>query len=167
MTADHSPLYPRNIPAAADFEARARSVGVNNDSHLVLYDQCPSGNGFFIGGRAWWTFKVSAHPRSNTQIIPRGGGGGGDGFPGAAIKPAWLESRRSLVRTSLWPSKFKRNKKILPRSLAKIQYCGEHTWPRGSVLGLRPPRLEFRILRLEDSVISIISPPSGGSPGPV
>ena len=78
MTADHSPLYPRNIPAAADFEARARSVGVNNDSHLVLYDQCPSGNGFFIGGRAWWTFKVSAHPRSNTQIIPRGGGGGGE-----------------------------------------------------------------------------------------
>ena len=30
--------------------------------------------------------------------------------------------------------------------------------PRGSVLGLRPPGLEFRILCLEDSVISIISP---------
>ena len=38
---------------------------------------------------------------------------------------------------------------------------------RGSVLGLRPPGLEFRILCLEDSVISIISPSSGGSPGPV
>ena len=36
-----------------------------------------------------------------------------------------------------------------------------------SVLGLRPPGLEFRILCLEDSVISIISPSSGGSPGPV
>ena len=33
--------------------------------------------------------------------------------------------------------------------------------------GLRPPGLEFRILCLEDSVISIISPSSGGSPGPV
>ena len=32
--------------------------------------------------------------------------------------------------------------------------------------GLRPPGLEFRILCLEDSVISIISPSSGGSPGP-
>ena len=31
----------------------------------------------------------------------------------------------------------------------------------------RPPGLEFRILCLEDSVISIISPSSGGSPGPV
>ena len=37
----------------------------------------------------------------------------------------------------------------------------------GSVLGLRPPVLKFRIMCLEDSVISIISPSSGGSPGPV
>ena len=35
------------------------------------------------------------------------------------------------------------------------------------MLGLRPPGLEFRILWLEDSVISFISPSSGGSPGPV
>ena len=35
------------------------------------------------------------------------------------------------------------------------------------MLGLRPPGLEFRILCLEDSVISIISSSSGGSPGPV
>ena len=31
------------------------------------------------------------------------------------------------------------------------------------MLGLRPPGLEFRILCLENSVISIISPSSGGS----
>ena len=37
----------------------------------------------------------------------------------------------------------------------------------GSVLGLTPPGLEFRILCLEDSVIAFISPSSGGSPGPV
>ena len=47
------------------------------------------------------------------------------------------------------------------------QYSGEPPWPRGSVLGLGPPGLEFRILCLEDCVISIISPSSGGSPGPV
>ena len=35
------------------------------------------------------------------------------------------------------------------------------------MLGLRPPGLEFRILCLEDSVISIISPSLEGSPGPV
>ena len=51
----------------------------------------------------------------------------------------------------------------------KTQYCGGGgaPWPRGSVLGLRPPVLEFRILCLEDSVILFISPSSGGSPGPV
>ena len=35
------------------------------------------------------------------------------------------------------------------------------------MLDLRPPGLKFRILCLEDSVISIISSSSGGSPGPV
>ena len=58
-------------------------------------------------------------------------------------------------------------KNVSSPSTCESQYCGEPPWPRGSVLGLRPPRLEFRILCLEDSVISIISPSSGGSPGPV
>ena len=40
----------------------------------------------------------------------------------------------------------------------KIQYFGKR--------GLRPPGLEFRILCLEGSVISSISPFSRGSPGP-
>ena len=58
-------------------------------------------------------------------------------------------------------------KNVSSPSTCESQYCGEPPWPRGSVLGLRPPGLEFRILCLEDSVISIISPSSGGSPGPV
>ena len=43
-------------------------------------------------------------------------------------------------------------------SLVKIQYCGDPPWQRSSELGLRPPGLEFRILCLEDSDISFISP---------
>ena len=39
----------------------------------------------------------------------------------------------------------------------KIQYCGEPSWPRGSVLVLRPPGLEFRIPCLERSLISLVS----------
>ena len=49
-------------------------------------------------------------------------------------------------------------------------YTNEGSHPRvkvSSVLDLRPPGLEFRILCLEDSVISIISSSSEGSPGPV
>ena len=78
-------------------------------------------------------------------------------FPGAVVKAACFECRRLRVRA---PQMF------LLCSLVKIQYNGEHPGPRGSVLGLRPPGLEFRILWLEGCVISFISPPSGGSPGP-
>ena len=58
----------------------------------------------------------------------------------------------------------KETKNVPSPSTCESQYCGEAPWPRGSVLGLRPPGLEFRILCLEDSAISIISPSSGGSP---
>ena len=61
----------------------------------------------------------------------------------------------------------KETKNVSSPSTCESQYCGEPPWPKGSVLGLRPPGFEFRILCLEDSVISIISPSSGGSPGPV
>ena len=61
----------------------------------------------------------------------------------------------------------KETKNVSSPSTCESQYCGEPPWPRGSVLSLRPPGLDFRILCLEDSVISIISPSSGGSPGPV
>ena len=63
--------------------------------------------------------------------------------------------------------KFQRNEMFIPRSLVKIQYCEEPPWPRGRVLGLGPPGLEFRILYLEGSGISFISPFSRGSPGRV
>ena len=52
-------------------------------------------------------------------------------------------------------------------STCENQYCRGPPRPRGSVLGLRAPGREFRILCLDDSLISIISPSSGGSPGPI
>ena len=47
----------------------------------------------------------------------------------------------------------KETKNVSSPSTCESQYCGEPPRPRGSVLGLRPPGLEFRILCLEDSVI--------------
>ena len=64
-------------------------------------------------------------------------------------------------------SGLKETKNVSSPSTCESQYCGEPPWPRGRVLDLRPSGLEFQILCLEDSVISIISPSSGGSPGPV
>ena len=62
---------------------------------------------------------------------------------------------------------WKKRKMFLPHPHVKVSIVGSLPWPRGSMLGLRLPGLEFRILCLEDSVISIISPSSGGYPGPV
>ena len=55
----------------------------------------------------------------------------------------------------------KETKMLLPHPLEK------HREREVRVLGLRPPGFEFRILCLEGSVFSLISPSSGGSPGTI
>ena len=73
---------------------------------------------------------------------------------------AWkIGDRRFVPRSNIQVSK---KQKFLPRSFVAIQYCGEPLYLRGSVFDLRPPGLEFRIICLEVSVISFISPFSGG-----
>ena len=106
-----------------------------------------------------------------------GVGGGGGLTPEERIM-GWLWwPTRVVVSTAAFHARvrgsvpglggLKETKIVSSPSTCESQYCGEPPWPRGSVLGLRPPGLEFRILCLEDSVISIISPSSGGYPGPV
>ena len=93
------------------------------------------------------------------STTPAGGG------PRLVVSTAAFHAR---VRGSVpGLSGLKETKNVSSPSTCENQYCEEPQWPRGSVLGLRPPGLEFRILCLEDSVISIISPSSGRSPGPV
>ena len=90
---------------------------------------------------------------------PPGGG------PGVVVSTAAFHAR---VRGSVpGLGGLKGTKNVSSPSTCESQYCGEPPWPRCSVLGLRPPGLEFWILCLEDSVISFISPSSGGSPDPV
>ena len=90
----------------------------------------------------------------------------------------WLSGPGVVVSTAAFHARardwlpdlggLKETKMLLPNPLVKLSrpYCGEPLLPRGSVLGLRPPWLEFLILCLEGSVTSLISPSSGGSPGP-
>uniref|UniRef100_K1R6X2 3-mercaptopyruvate sulfurtransferase n=1 Tax=Magallana gigas TaxID=29159 RepID=K1R6X2_MAGGI len=55
MDDNHTDMYPRNLPSGENFQSRARAIGINNDSHLVLYSKSQHG-GLFVSGRAWWTF---------------------------------------------------------------------------------------------------------------
>ena len=50
-------MHPRNFPSPDSFQAHVRDLGVNQDSHVVVYDTTGRG-GFFIGSRSWWNFKV-------------------------------------------------------------------------------------------------------------
>ena len=91
-------------------------------------------------------------------------GSGANHYPRA---PA-LHNFKWVKTIQIWQNAGQRFRHVLmPRFILIIQYCREPPWPRGSVLGLRPPGLEFRILCLEGSVTSFISPSSGGSPEPV
>ena len=45
----------------------------------------------------------------------------------------------------------KKNKNVSSPSTCTAQYCGEPPWTRGSVLGLRPPGLEFCVWRAVSS----------------
>ena len=83
--------------------------------------------------------------------------------PGAWLRrPAWKVGDRGFKSYSGLQISKKQN--IIWKHF--LQYCGEPPWPRCSVLGLEPPWLEFRIMCLEGSVISFISPSSGGSLDP-
>ena len=49
--------YPSNIASEDDFQDYAQSLGINKDSHVVVYDNSGDG-GMYFGGRAWYLFKV-------------------------------------------------------------------------------------------------------------
>ena len=67
-----------------------------------------------------------------------------DGGPRAVVSTAAFHAR---VRGSVpGLGGLKETKNVSSPSTCESQYCGEPPWPRGSVLGLRPPEFEFRIM---------------------
>ena len=92
--------------------------------------------------------------------------GEGCGGPGAAVvKAACLESRGSWVRAPLWPSNFKEIKCFFPAHSQRFTIV-RSLCDREVAWSASDPGLKFRILCLERSVISFISPSSGGFHGP-
>ena len=107
----------------------------------------------------------------NTPLDLTQGGG-----PGVVVKAAWLESRRSWVRTPLWPSSFKETLKLHawkvgdrgfePHSdlrVSKKQNVSSPLTRNDSLVEVACSNF----LYMEGSVISFISPSWGGFPGPV
>ncbi|TJZ50830.1 sulfurtransferase [Sphingobacterium olei] len=54
---EHNSPLPHTMLAREDFEQEARSLGINNNSILVIYDQW----GVYSSPRAWWMFRYMGH----------------------------------------------------------------------------------------------------------
>lgn len=65
---DPSSLCTRPIPETEEFEEHLQSLGVNSNSHVVVYDNCGH-CGYHIGGRAWWTLKVGIYFKTLGSIF--------------------------------------------------------------------------------------------------
>lgn len=66
---ENTPVYIRNIPDEATFQLNARGSAVNNNDHVVIYENTGK-FGFFLGARAWWMFKLFGH--ENVSVLDGG-----------------------------------------------------------------------------------------------
>ncbi|XP_076458230.1 3-mercaptopyruvate sulfurtransferase-like [Babylonia areolata] len=60
--ADLTTKLPHMLPKPEDFEQYVGKLGINNDTHVVVYD---TNNDFplFSAERVWWTFRVFGHEK--------------------------------------------------------------------------------------------------------
>jgi thiosulfate/3-mercaptopyruvate sulfurtransferase len=61
-----TPTLPNNIPEKECFEEYVQSLGVNRDSHVVIYDR----GTYFSSARAWWLFRMFGH--DNVSVLDGG-----------------------------------------------------------------------------------------------
>ncbi|CAH1273494.1 MPST [Branchiostoma lanceolatum] len=57
---DKASSYDNMLPSPEDFESYVGSLGVDNNTHVVVYDG--SDMGLFSAQRVWWMFRVFGHP---------------------------------------------------------------------------------------------------------
>jgi thiosulfate/3-mercaptopyruvate sulfurtransferase len=48
---------PHMMPEAGQFQSQVRELGINQDSFIVVYDDC----GIYASPRAWWMFRAMGH----------------------------------------------------------------------------------------------------------
>lgn len=56
---DTSSTFPNTFPSASQFESEARKIGIDQNSHIVVYEDL----GIFYSPRVWWMFTVMGHKK--------------------------------------------------------------------------------------------------------
>lgn len=64
--ADRQSTLPHMLPSAEQFAGSAEKLGIDNDSHVIIYDN----NSFLASARVWWTFRVFGH--DNVSVLDGG-----------------------------------------------------------------------------------------------
>ncbi|OCT83186.1 hypothetical protein XELAEV_18025723mg [Xenopus laevis] len=58
---DRTSPYDHMLPTADQFSEYAGSLGISNDSHIVVYDASDFGS--YSAPRVWWMFRIFGHPQ--------------------------------------------------------------------------------------------------------
>jgi thiosulfate/3-mercaptopyruvate sulfurtransferase len=56
---DHTSGLPHTLIKATEFETKARALGINKDSTIIVFDAY----GVYSSPRAWWMFKIMGHDK--------------------------------------------------------------------------------------------------------
>lgn len=90
---DKSSLFPNTIPSAEQFEIGCKMLGINKDSHIVVYDNL----GIYTSPRVWWLFKMMGHDK--VSIL--------DGGLNDWIKQGFETVEKSTILATFEPGDFK------------------------------------------------------------
>lgn len=63
---DTESAFPNTFPQPAQFEKECQTLGIDSDSHIIVYDD----KGIFTSPRVWWMFKTMGH--HNVSILDGG-----------------------------------------------------------------------------------------------
>lgn len=69
VVADKTTTLPHMLPSAEQFAEQVGKMGINNDTHVVVYDNNEK-FGLYSAGRVWWMFKVFGH--ASVSIVDGG-----------------------------------------------------------------------------------------------
>ncbi|CAH1793790.1 unnamed protein product [Owenia fusiformis] len=141
---DKNSNLPFMLPTAEEFETYVGSLGISNETHVVIYDN-HAGLGMFSSPRIWWMFRAFGHEKVSVLDggFPRWEKDGfteTDEIPKVGPKTFKANYRPDLVRTyedierNLTSNEF-----VLVDARPSGRFCGTSPEPRPDIKGGHVP----------------------------
>ena len=134
---DKKAAFPNTVIAAVDFESKARNLGINQDSIIVVYDDV----GIYSSPRVWWMFQLMGF--KNIAVL-------NGGFPEWKKKnypietPENHQTKKGNFKVNYQPQKIKFTKEVLS-AIENNNILIADARSKGRFLGTEPePRNDVR-----------------------